>query len=99
MRLGRDAAMKRTSHGVTVGRQPGLIVSGPAGSMSQPGTRFSTPGRPYGTHEPGLIAPALPNEQYSPGGRMSTTVTSCPSRRRYAAQAMPTMPAPMTVMR
>jgi hypothetical protein len=56
------------------------------------------PGVASGTHEPGLSIPALPNEQYSPGGRMSTIVTSWPSRRRYAAVATPTMPAPIIVI-
>jgi hypothetical protein len=50
-----------------------------------------------GTQPALLSIPALPEEQYSPGGCVVTTVTSWPSRRKQEAAAMPTMPAPMTV--
>jgi hypothetical protein len=40
------------------------------------------PGPAIGTQERGLMIPALPNEQPSPGGRSSTTVTWIPARWR-----------------
>src|SRR5690242_4979059 len=73
--------------------------SGPSGSSSQPGTFFHVPGSPSGTQEARLKQPALSNEQYSPAGLVSTSVTSCLCICRWLAQPSPTTPAAMTVTR
>src|SRR5215218_6713303 len=86
---------KRNNHGSAWGKYDQRTLSGPIGSERYPGTFDMMPGMAMGTHDPGDKIPALPNDVYSPGGNLSITVTSWPSRRRYAAVAMPTMPAPM----
>src|SRR3954447_9883176 len=75
------------------------MESGPDGSSSHRGTFFQSPGVPSGTKEQRLKQPALPNEQCSPGGTGSITVTSCPRSLSAAAQARPTTPAPITLTR
>ena len=72
---------------------------GPIGSISHPGTFLQLPGKPSGTQEAALKQPALPNEQYSPGGRGSIMVTACPSICRQLAQLRPTTPEPITATR
>src|SRR6516162_2024555 len=55
------------------------------------------PGVLMGTQLPEDRNPALLFEAPSPGPAGSSTVTAWPSRCRYSAQEMPTMPAPTTV--
>ena len=94
-----DARWKRHSHGASDRPWRQRMVSGPEESSSHPGTCRHRPGRPSGTHDARLKQPALPNEQYSPGGRGSTSVTAWPRICSCVAHASPTTPAPMTVTR
>jgi hypothetical protein len=78
IRSGRASRAKRSSHGTSQGRYPGLSETGPSGSAIQPGMSFHNPGLDMGSQDQVDSTPALPKEQPAPMGTRSTSVTGCP---------------------